>query len=461
MKQFLIVAAIVVYVFNGFAQTTQTYNIDSLKRVLRSDIPDTSRIWALNNLARNDTDSENTLEIAGQAIELSQRIGYIKGEAEGYNNLGLWYNQKGNYPFALKYYLKAIELGESVNFVQSLKRSYNSIATVYLYNKDYITAVKYAQKARELCLRLNDRYILSLANSWLARGYLSLRQRDLAIRFANESYEVASDEDHPFALYLATAAMGEVYAAEGDSARSLEFLRKSLGYSKIDGQSFRIAAAHQKLADEFRKLGVKDSSIYHAQKTYTISKSENILATVMSSCLTLSAWHEGIDDKESLRYYKMAMNAQDSLFNQEKSRQVQALSMNEELRQREVEAQRLKAEEERKHNIQYAAIILGLVIFLLLFLLLSHSVVVTQRMIKFFGVLALLILFEFINLVIHPVLGSVTHHSPLLMLIALVCLAAILIPFHHKLEGLIVHRLIEKNKQIRLEAARKEVNMEN
>ena len=41
------------------------------------------------------------------------------------------------------------------------------------------------------------------------------------------------------------------------------------------------------------------------------------------------------------------------------------------------------------------------------------------------------------------------------MLLALVGLAALLIPLHHKLEHWAVHKLIEKNKQSRLEAAKK------
>jgi hypothetical protein len=43
------------------------------------------------------------------------------------------------------------------------------------------------------------------------------------------------------------------------------------------------------------------------------------------------------------------------------------------------------------------------------------------------------------------------------MLLALVGLAALLIPLHHKLEHWAVHKLIEKNKQSRLEAAKKTI----
>ena len=82
---------------------------------------------------------------------------------------------------------------------------------------------------------------------------------------------------------------------------------------------------------------------------------------------------------------------------------------------------------------------------------------VNPKIIEFLSVIALLIVFEFFNLLIHPLLEKVTHHSPVLMLLALVLLAALLIPLHHKLEHWAVHKLIEKNKQSRLEAAKKTI----
>jgi hypothetical protein len=69
----------------------------------------------------------------------------------------------------------------------------------------------------------------------------------------------------------------------------------------------------------------------------------------------------------------------------------------------------------------------------------------------------LLILFEFINLLIHPFLESVTHHSPVLMLLALVALASLLIPLHHRMEKWIKEKMTDKNKIIRLENARKTI----
>ena len=107
--------------------------------------------------------------------------------------------------------------------------------------------------------------------------------------------------------------------------------------------------------------------------------------------------------------------------------------------------------------MQYTLITLGLISFFILFLLLSRSIITNVKLIAFLGILALLIVFEFLNLFLHPYLQKITHHQPMLMLAAMVIIAALLIPLHHRLEHWVTHKMVEKNKKIRLAAAKKTI----
>jgi uncharacterized membrane protein len=135
------------------------------------------------------------------------------------------------------------------------------------------------------------------------------------------------------------------------------------------------------------------------------------------------------------------------------------MEFNEQLRTIEDNAKAAEEALQRKQNIQYALIALGIIIFVTFFLLLSRTIIVNERLISFFVVLGLLVVFEFINLLIHPWLASFTNESPVLMLVALVAIAALLIPVHHHLERWIKEKVIEKNNAIRLAAARKTIEM--
>jgi hypothetical protein len=58
---------------------------------------------------------------------------------------------------------------------------------------------------------------------------------------------------------------------------------------------------------------------------------------------------------------------------------------------------------------------------------------------------------------LHPFLENITHHTPVFMLLALVCIASILVPMHQKIEKWTTNKLVEKNKQVRLAAAKKTI----
>ncbi|MCY7309998.1 MAG: hypothetical protein LH619_04400, partial [Chitinophagaceae bacterium] len=56
-----------------------------------------------------------------------------------------------------------------------------------------------------------------------------------------------------------------------------------------------------------------------------------------------------------------------------------------------------------------------------------------------------------------PYLAHATNDSPVLMLLILIGIGALLVPLHHRLEKWITKVMVEKNKKIRLAAAKKTI----
>ena len=162
--------------------------------------------------------------------------------------------------------------------------------------------------------------------------------------------------------------------------------------------------------------------------------------------------------KDSIIYYaQLQIDYKDSVNNQQKQSEFQNITFSQQLRGIDEQTKMQEAKEQRKHNLQYALIAVGIVTFIILFLLLSRSIIVNEKWVRFFGVVGLLVVFEFLNLLLHPWLEKITNHTPVLMLIALVGIAALLVPLHHRLEKWAKKTLVEKNKQIRLAAAKKTI----
>jgi hypothetical protein len=210
-------------------------------------------------------------------------------------------------------------------------------------------------------------------------------------------------------------------------------------------------------AQFFNDISQKDSSIYYAKKAIAIVQNTSFTNLSIKPAKLLLDLYKNNNSDSALKYSEIYRIANDSLYSLKTIQQTQLMTFENELRQQEIAAEKTKAEYQRKQNIQFALIALGIITFFILFLILSRSFITNTKLIEFFGIIALLIVFEFINLWLHPFLESVTHHSPLLMLLALVSIAALLVPMHHRIEKWATKKLVEKNKAIRLAHAMKTI----
>ncbi len=335
--------------------------------------------------------------------------------------IGMAFLTAKNYEQSLNYLKKAIPLAQTTDAKKSLSGIYNDISVVYALAIMPDSGLLYAQKAVTIDTENKDYELLPISLSTLAENYMAANEYDIAI----------------------------------------PFLRKSMGYyltRKKEQNSFGIAYVNNDFAQAFLAIKQYDSANYYAHLSIQITGPLGSREQTMRSYEYLYKSFEETKNQDSVnKYFRLAMTAKDSLYSMDKTRNMEAMSFREQMRQQELAAEKIKASDERKQNIQFALIAFGIISFIIIFLLLSRSFITNTKAIEFLGVIALLIVFEFLNLLLHPFLEKVTNHSPLLMLLALVCIAALLVPLHHKIENWATAKLVEKNKKIRLAAAKKTI----
>ena len=236
----------------------------------------------------------------------------------------------------------------------------------------------------------------------------------------------------------------------------MEFYRSALPNLRLAGDDDAICECSLGMANLFRKKGNQDSCLYYARLSAAAAKKGGFTKRLLNAGNFLADYYKSIQKIDSAYLYlNLTVAAKDSLFSQEKSKQIQNLSFTEMLRQQEISEEATSKREERNINIQNMFIAVGLVSFTILFFLLSNSVIVNEKWIKYLGIIGLLFVFEFINLFIHPYISYATHHSPLGILLISVVIAALIVPLHHRAENLVTHKIVEKNKILRLAAAQK------
>jgi tetratricopeptide (TPR) repeat protein len=436
----------------------QTNTIDSLKQLLLTKLPDSSRSLILSKLGGQYmiSNPDTAMILSQQGLALARQINYINGEAIGLNQTASVFNITGNYPKALEFFLEALKKGEAIGNPVRIGAALLNIGSVYFYQGDHRLAINYTLKAKDLFERSGNRHILM--NSLLNLGdfYEKWNRLDSARFYTQQAYELAlSLQDTDF-TGMTLNNLGNIYTKMGQPVIAMEFYRSALPNLRQAGDDDALCECSLGMAKLFQKSGNKDSSVYYARLSMVTAQKGGFTNRILNASNFLSDYYKTIGMIDSAYVYlAVTISAKDSLFNQEKSRQIQNLSFNEMLRQQEKAAEETAAKQERHINIQYAIIAIGIISFTILFLLLSRSIIVNEKWIQFLGILGLLLVFEFINLVIHPYISAATHHSPLGILLISVVVAAVLVPVHHNAEEWVTHKMVAKNKRLRLAAAKR------
>ncbi len=462
MKKLISLICFIAVIQNSFAQDKYT---DSLKNVLAHTTKPINRFSTIVKIAEYNLVLKGGAQDSTVPIQLIQLAQQLKNDSL----LAISYNWAGSYlafakadnTGALEYYFRALPLAEKVHDKRRISSLYFDISLVYFTLQNNEEAVKNIRQGGE---NLPDpsspmyNFMLVQYQRNMSKYFLLVGQYDSALHYAQATTETSTTlKSLSFqygALYLsgfAYAKMGDMEMADVYFKRAKEMthlIENSTGrldffeiYIRFLLNTKRIIEAHE------QAIQLMDWGNRNSNNNVRLSAAGFMQQIFDSLHVTDSAYY----------YSKMRDNLNASIFSQDNINKTQALAFNEQLRIIEDNAKKAEEAQQRRENIQYVLIALGIISFVIIFLLLSRSFITNTRLIEFLGVVALLIVFEFLNLLLHPFLERITHHSPLLMLLVLVCIAALLVPLHHRMEKWATEKLVEKNKKIRLAAAKRTI----
>jgi len=450
--------------FLAFNSTAQNKTIDSLKNLLPQTTKPIDRFRIIEKILENlnsfSGNADSTLAI--ELLKIAQQQNDAALLASSYNWIGIYLSlAKGDNTTALEYYFKALPLAIKTKDKRRTSSLYFDIALVYLYLQNTEEMVKFNQLGKdnlpEKTHPLYD-YMLVQYQRGMSTYFLLQNQPDSALHYAQALMENSQRTNSRLYEYAALHLTGSAFAAKAEKELAEIYFNKTLALTEFITSNSAILRFElgyiPYLLNENRLLESK----VQANRLLSLGNQYNNNNLKLAGAGFMRQIFDAANNKDSAYYFsRMEADINARIFSQDNTNKIQALAFNEQIRSIEEEAKQAEAAQQRKQNIQYALLALGIISFVILFLALSRRHITNTKVIQFLGVVALLVVFEFLNLLLHPFLERITHHNPILMLLALVCIAALLVPLHHKLEKWATHKLVEKNKAIRLAAAKKTI----
>jgi len=424
---------------------SQQASIDSLKKVLLNTKGDTSRANILYDISYSyrGFDYDSALHYAMLSLQQSGKK-FPKGEMRAYAAAGVALRYSGNYTTAIEFFLKGLQLAEKYRLPEEIFLCYQGLSTTTKDMGDYKQALEYGKNAMEYEAYSSTGKMVVSGN--FGDLYERMNKMDSALYYANNSYEEAMKQ--PAGSYYGKAftleTLGNIEEKLGNHQLAIAYLILSVQNAIAGNVKRELAEACTSLSKIYLRNDQPDSAYRYA--SFVISNDPGFfykLGIANASELLDQYFEKKRILDSALFYYKLAVSTRDKILSEEKIRQVQNLQFNEKVRQQEIAATKAKEKEERAHDLQLISIALFITLFISGVIVLRRSRI-NPKWVEFLGILALLLLFEFIILLLHPFIISLTGHQPIFTLIALVCIAAILIPTHHRAEKWMKQRINRK-----------------
>lgn len=456
MKKLNLTFILLITALLAFAQKSQ---IDSLTVLLRDAKNDRQRVELLNTLSYDYQDSrpDSALLLAQRAWYLARKNNIVKGESDALSQMATAYKSLGNFTKSLEYAIVKLKMDEALESPANLTVSHLYIASLYAASKDFDKALLYAKKADSI---INDQHteekrsdsVIEKLQGYAPYCFLSIgdiyekkNMLDSAVVYTQKCLDISRQTNNTLLIGTSLNNLGNIYRKSKDDSLALQNYRAGIPFILENNDYSTYAESTLGMAQVFEGMGKPDSALYYGKQSFAIAGANQFIVKSLNAIDFLSDIYKKNNSIDSAyTYLEMAGSLKDSIESAEKIRELQNMTTAEQVRQAELEQQRLEQIIDRREKLQLLLIGIMIPIFFLISILISKRKV-HRRFIEFMGIVSVLLFFEYITLLLHPFIAEKSHHSPIIEIVVFVAIAAIITPAHHRIQHWLLKKLAEYN----------------
>jgi tetratricopeptide (TPR) repeat protein len=188
------------------------------------------------------------------------------GQADALGNLGLVYQDKGEWDKAIEFYNKDLEISKKIGDVEDpirehgMAQTYGNLGNVYQLKEERDKAIEFYRKALKEFEKIGDEHGMAQTYGNLGSVYGSKGKWNKASEFYHKTlkgFEKIRDDHGIAQTYM---NLGNVYGSKGNWDKAIEFYSKALkGFEKI-GDERGIARTKANIGILYKEHGKKDEA---------------------------------------------------------------------------------------------------------------------------------------------------------------------------------------------------------
>jgi len=319
-------------------------------------------------------------EYYDSSLTISVEAGYLDGEGASLYNIGSVYEYMGDYNSALEYYLKALKLREETQDRRALVYIYTGIGNIYKYQNNYELALESFNNGLVISEELDLKNEIAYSKYNIGLIYDDLQDYENALSNFLESLEIRETINDKNGIATSEQALGETYLTLGDYEKALTHFTEAFAIATEIDNKWSLISAMISIADIYMKTGQNGEILQYLNSALEMAREINSKALTSRSYHKLSEYYESVgDNKAALDYFKLYSALNDSIYNDETSKQITAMQTLYETEKKDKEIQLQRAEikgneaELRRRNIQRYALLGGITLVIILLAVLHRG----------------------------------------------------------------------------------------
>ncbi|OFY66436.1 MAG: hypothetical protein A3H98_09305 [Bacteroidetes bacterium RIFCSPLOWO2_02_FULL_36_8] len=378
----------------------------------------------IGNVYKDQTDYPKALDYYLRALKVDEESGKKIGIATDLGNIGIIYSEQKEYSKALDYYLRALKIREEIGAKNLIASTLGNIGNLYYSLSDYPKALEYYFRALKTGEEIGDKnriaiLLLNIGNVYndqvelSSEGSIKTENIKKALYYYFQALKMDKELSAKNLFSLTLCNIGSLYTKTGKFNEAEEYLKYSLAIADTLGSLERISLGHQIISVLYDTTGRTQLAFEH---------------------------------------YKKYIAAKDSIFNEEKSKDIGKLEMKHELeiaeferhKKEEEETRLAKLEKTREDKIGYSFILIA-VLVLLGGVTLLVRISLPQSLLQIATTVPFLLLFETVIVFMNPYIEQFAANDPAWKLGANFVLSLVIYPIHERVERFVRRRVGRRN----------------
>ena len=345
---------------SGITVHAQLSDTDSLRNVISNSNNDKARLEASRALTKAFLfkDFDESLAAATTGAVLAEKLKDYSSLGELQKSIGMSWYFKGSYDSAAIYYFKALEVLKKTNDLPKKAEVLNELGKLFRKTKDLDRALQMYDEAFAIYKDINDDNNMAtiLNESGVVFEYkvdypeaLNRYRRSLAIR------EKLNDT---IGKAWSLNFIGGVYTLQKKFTEAENYLSQSLELRKQTKDTFAIALTHADMGYMFAEENSFDKALEQYKLSNAIAIGMKYPDLLLGNYKELSVIAEKNGDVQlSLDYYKKHIALKDSIFSNEKMKQIEQLNAKYQAEKKEQQLKLQNAEITKKNYLLWGLLI--------------------------------------------------------------------------------------------------------